>query len=340
MKRTGFLYEKIATPDNLRLAFTRARRGKQLREEVRRYCAHLHANLSKMQAQLCEGPECVEVGRCRFFTIFDPKERRICAPVFAERILHHAVINIAGPYLDTYQIDGSYACRTRRGTYQALAKAQQMAKRYRHYLKLDVRKYFESIDHQVLMGQLARRFKDPRLLRLLERIVAAYHTAPGKGLPIGSLTSQYLANHYLAGLDHHIKERMRVRAYARYMDDFVLWHDDKQQLKGWYQEIQSYLQDGLRLELNPQSLNHTSRGMTFLGYRVFPDAIRLSQRSRTRFVRKFTGYERKWQAGIWSERELAEHMTALLAFIKHAETFGFRQQIIEQYGVYPQARTA
>lgn len=340
MKRIGFLYEKVATPDNLRLAFTRARRGKQRRQEVRRYGAHLNANLRKMQAQLCEGPDCIEVGRCRFFTIFDPKQRRICAPVFAERILHHAVINVIGPYLDAYQIDASYACRTQRGTYRALAKAQQMAKRHRYYLKLDVHKYFESIDHQVLMGQLARRFKDPRLLRLLERIVAAYHTAAGKGLPIGSLTSQYLANHYLAGLDHHIKERMRVRAYARYMDDFVLWHDDKRQLKRWYQEIESYLQDGLRLELNPQSLNHTSHGMTFLGYRVFPEAIRLSQRSRTRFVRTFTAYERKWQAGIWSEEELAEHMTPLVAFVKHADTFGFRQQIIEQYGVYPQARTA
>lgn len=335
MKRTGFLYEKIVTPDNLRLAFTKARRGKQLREEVRRFCTHLDANLGQMQALLCQGPDYIELGRCRFFTIFDPKERRICAPVFAERILHHAVINIVGPYLDSYQIDASYACRTRRGTYQALAKAQTLAKRHRYYLKLDVKKYFESIDHGVLMAQLSRRFKDPRLLRLLEKIVAAYDTAPGKGLPIGSLTSQYLANHYLGCLDHHIKERMRVRAYARYMDDFVLWHDDKGRLKQWCREIESYLRTGLRLELNPCNLNSTTRGMTFLGYRVFPDMIRLSRRSRRRFVSKFREYERRWQDGTWSDRELADHVTPLLAFAKHADTFGFRKQIIEQYGVYP-----
>ncbi len=116
--------------------------------------------------------------------------------------------------------------------------------------------------------------------------------------------------------------------------------DYKEQLKQWYREIEGYLLDRLALALNPLRLNRTAQGMTFLGYRVFPEAIRLSRRSRKRFVRKFTAYERKWQDGFWSDRELAEHVTPLLAFVKQADTFGFRKKIMDEYGVYPQARTA
>ena len=253
----------------------------------------------------------------------------------AEAVPVFAIINVIGPYLDRYQIADSYACIRKRGTYQALATAKGMSRKNRYYLKLDIRKYFDSINHQVLLGKLDRLFKDAKLLSLLARIIITYETAPGKGLPIGSLTSQYFANYYLAYLDFFIKQQLRVTAYIRYMDDFVLWHDDKDQLKQWYRRIRTHVQEKLKLELKALCLNFCSRGMSFLGYRVFPQTVRLSQRSRQRFIRRFRAYEKLWQRGVWSETALANHVVPLLAFVKHADTYSFRTQVLAQYGVYP-----
>jgi len=188
MKRVGNLYARIADPDNLRLAFWKASRGKRHKPDAARFRENLGAELGALRRDLLAGA--VSVGDYHYFTIRDPKERTICAAPFRERVLHHAVLNLCEPVFEAYQIHASYACRPGKGVHAAVARARGHARAHPWHLKLDVRQYFASIDHGVLLGLLARRFKDHRLLDLFAHIIASYTAAPGKGVPIGNLTSQ------------------------------------------------------------------------------------------------------------------------------------------------------
>lgn len=211
MKRTGFLIERIADLDNLYEAFRRACRGKQRKEEVRRFREHFDENIALLHRQILEAD--VNVGNYHYFTIHDPKERTICAADFHERVLHHAIINVCGNLFDRTLIDTTYATRKGKGVYAAIDKAVEACTKYRYTAKLDFRKYYDSIDHDLLKCQLRRRFKDGLLLRIFDEIIDSYSASPGKGLPIGNLTSQYFANAYLSSLDHYVKEMLRAHIY-------------------------------------------------------------------------------------------------------------------------------
>ena len=147
------------------------------------------------------------------------------------------------------------------------------------------------------------------MLALFDQVLASYQTAPGRGLPIGNLTSQHFANFYLAPLDRFIKEHLRRSAYVRYMDDFVVWGESGADLRGVWREVKDFLAAELRLVLKPNvSLNRTAFGMDFLGYRVFPQGLRLARRSKLRFARKFRRYEGEWVAGRWTQLQLQQRM--------------------------------
>lgn len=330
MKRAGHLYERIAEPENLREAFLKSVRGKRGKTEVIAYAARLNGNLLCLREQLLARQ--VDVGHYRFFKVFEPKERAICAAALPERVLHHAIMNVCEPVLERYAIHDSYACRKGKGMHAAVTRARDFTRRYGWYLKLDIRKYFDSIDHAILMKLLERRFKDDDLLALIRRILGTYATAPGKGLPIGNLLSQHLANFYLGHLDHWIKETLRVKGYVRYMDDFVLWSDDKATLKAHLSTIHAFLSEELGLELKSNiQLNRSSRGIPFLGYRVFPHRLALGPHARLRFARKLRGFEQEWIDGNWSEAELARHMEALLSYVRFADTLNLRRGLVSRF---------
>ncbi len=325
MKRPGHLIEPIADLANLELAFCKARRGKSAKAEVLAFSKNLYANLRQMQVQMLSGN--VEIGGYRYFTVYDPKKRQICAAPFAQRVLHHALMNVCHPYFERQQIFDSYASRPDKGTYAALERAARFSRRYAWFLKLDVRKYFDTIHHGVLRSQICRLFKEPHLLRLFDRILDSYHTEPGRGVPIGNLTSQYFANHYLSGADHYSKKILRIPAYVRYMDDMVLWHDDKAALLEAGRRFQQYIQEQLQQELKPFCLNNTAKGLPFLGYLLYPAAIRLAQRSRRRYIQKMCDYQSRLARGVWTQKEFQNHATPLTAFTQHANAKAFRQKV-------------
>jgi hypothetical protein len=251
-------------------------------------------------------------------------------------------MNVIEPHFEAYQISDSYACRTSKGLDAALTRALRFSRPGDWYAKMDVRKYFASIDHAVLKAMLRRRFKDPILLTVLDGIIDSFSSSPGRGLPIGNLTSQFFANHYLALLDHQVKQGLHCRRYARYMDDFVVWDSEKSRLRHTIDQIAVFVQRMLRLELKPICLNACSRGMTFLGYRIFPGHVRLAARSRKRFRRKLAQYDGNYTSGCWSEEQTARHVEPLLAFVRRAESASFRRRAIERIvGPCPkEARTA
>ena len=229
MRRASHLFEQIVERENLRLAVHKALRGKRSKRDARAFVATLDENLEQMRGELLSGD--VALGDYHQFTIFDPKQRLITAPCFRERVLHHAIMNVCEPVFERWLIADTFACRRGKGRLAALHRSRQFAGQSAFFLKLDVRKYFESVSHEILVARLERLFKDRRLITLLRAIVTGFESTPGRGLPIGSLTSQHLANFYLGWLDRFVKEDLKVRGYVRYMDDCALWGDTSRQLR-------------------------------------------------------------------------------------------------------------
>jgi RNA-directed DNA polymerase len=331
MKRADHLLEGIADPDNLRLAFWKARKGKNLSRQVQRYRDDLENNLLGLREQILAGR--VDVGDYHYFKIYDPKQRQICAALFKEQVLHHALMNICHDHFEKKQIFDSYASRPGKGTHAAVKQAKKFCCSHSWFLKLDIRKFFASIQHDRLKKQLRTMFKDDHLLDILYTIIDSYAESPRRGVPIGNLTSQYFANHYLAGLDHFIKEQLRCKAYVRYMDDMVLWHDDKAWLKKSHHAVSEFVQTNLQCALKPALLNRTKQGVPFLGYRIFPFHIRLLRRSKIRFIKKMRYLDARYQSGEWSEAVCQRRVLPLVAFTALADAAEFRKDVLERINV-------
>ena len=332
MKRAGNLYHLISDYENLCKAFVNASRGKHGKQEVINFKKDFAANIAKLRHQIQHHD--FSIGHYRFFQVLDPKPREICAASFQERVLHHAIMNICEPVMDSYMIHDSYACRTEKGNVKAVIIAHCFTKCFPWYLKLDIKKYFDSIDHSILMRLLSDRIKDKNVLLLFQKLLATYHTTHNKGLPIGNLISQHCANFYLGVFDHWIKEVRLVKGYVRYMDDFLIFGLEKSVLKQELGIIQEFLANNLSLRLKENiQLNKCRHGIPFLGYRIFPDKILLGTESRKRFIKKFPKYESNLTHGVWSINRLVRHMEPLIEFTRNADAREFRNSIITSLGV-------
>lgn len=331
MKRVGNLMPAIADMDNLMLAFCKARRGKQCKRDVVDYSLNITENLLSLRERIINGT--LRVGNYHYFEIFDPKKRTICAASFEERIVHHAVMNVCKERFERHLIFDTYATREGKGVYAAIDRARGALLKYRYVAKLDVRKYFDSINHDVLKNKLARLFKDRALLQLFGRIIDSYEVTPNVGIPIGNLTSQYFANYYLSALDHYIKEVLRVPVYVRYMDDMLLFADNRSDLQAIVVKVQSYLADNLHLSLKPAQICNVNYGVSFLGYKLFPHRMLLNRRSKVRLVKKFSTYNLRLTSGEWCENRYLQHIQPLLAFAEKAYTLKLRSQLCNIFAV-------
>lgn len=326
MRRANNLLPRIADPDNLRLAAWKAAKGKRHSAEVLAWSTNLDVHLEVLREEIMSGQ--IRVGSYRYFKVYEPKERQICASAFGEQVLHHALMNVCHPFFDRLQIYDSYASRKDKGTYAALERAKFYTKRHDWFLKLDVRKFFESIAHEVLVEQLCAMFKEHQIVGVFEQIIRSYEASPGRGLPIGNLTSQYFANHYLSGLDRLAKENLQCRAYVRYMDDFVFWNSNKLVLLQTRDLVTDFVKTQLRCSLKPEVLNRTQRGLPFLGYRVFPYHVRLLQKSKKRLFKKVELINEHYHTGLWCEGKCQRRLMPLLAFAQHAQTDTLRKNLI------------
>lgn len=326
MERANYLISEIADIDNLRLAFWKASKGKRHKQKVLGYQKDIEKNLLNLQNQILTGN--IEVGHYTCFDIYEPKRREICASAFSEQILHHALMNICHPFFDKVQIFDSYASRKNKGTHKAIERAKGYSKKYPYFLKLDVRKFFNSIEHSVLKAQISRLFKEKDLLYIFAQIIDSYQKSDNRSLPIGNLTSQYFANHYLAGLDHFAKEKLSCKAYIRYMDDTLIFGETKAVLLEKFGQIETYTRQILHLELKPKILEETAKGLPFLGYMLYPTHIQLLQKSKIRFIRKYQKIQKHKDAGIWTEAKCQRKLLPLLAFVGQADTYFFKKKIL------------
>lgn len=284
MKRINNIYQLISAPGNLALADKKARKNKLKQPGVIAFDKDREANLTALQNML--QTKTYKTSPYTTFTIFEPKERLIYRlPYFPDRLAHHAAMNVLEKvFVSTFTAD-TYSCIKGRGIHAALRNLQsalQNKKATAYCLKMDIRKFYPTVDHAILKNLLRKKFKDQDLLTFLDEII---DSAPG--LPIGNYLSQYLANFYLTYFDHWLKETKGVKYYYRYADDIVILSDNKPQLHQWLSDIRNYLQVELKLEVKPnyQVFPVAKRGIDFVGYVVYPSHTRLRKSIKQSYAR-------------------------------------------------------
>lgn len=326
MKRVGNLIEKIADPENIALAFHKAAKGKWTKSEVLNFSRNLIAKINVLSRALRNGE--LPQGNYCFFDIYDPKKRTIAVAPFEHRVVHHSIMNVCDVYFDNKQVYHSYACRKGKGSVAAVNYVQENICSSLWYLKLDIRKYFDSIPHEYLKSDLRIIFKDEQLLNLFSEIIEKYTAKEaGRGIPIGNLTSQYFANHYLVKIDRLIKEELKVKYYVRYMDDMLLFNLSKEEAIRFEKIIRDFLLAELTLELKTSQINRIQCGIPFLGYRIYKHTIRLGTVARARFIKRVRFYRESLAKGLIAEQDAAAGMRALLAFAERADICALKKKI-------------
>ncbi len=265
MKRHGNLWPQIIDFGNLLLAAQKAQRGKRYRQNVLYFNSRLDEELLRLQEEL--EAKTYRPGEYKTFQIVEPKKRMISAAPYRDRVAHHALCNVIAPIFERGFIADSYANRKGYGTHRALRRFTEFARSSRYVLQCDIRQYFPSIDHRILKSVIRRKIKCAETLWLIDTIIDASNEQdeavnyfPGdelwtpherrRGLPIGNLTSQFFANVYLDGLDHFVKQELRLEKYLRYVDDFAGFDDDRDLLLDARRRIEEYVA-GFRLKIHP-----------------------------------------------------------------------------------------
>lgn len=285
MKRIGNLYQQIISIDNLKLADKKARKGKSNQYGVRKHIENEEENILNLH-NLLKNKQ-FETSEYKHIMISDGKQRLISKlPYYPDRVTHTAILNILEPIFVSLFIHDTYSCIKGRGVHKASYKLRKILKQdvtgTKYCLKLDIKKYFPSVDNNILKQLLRKKFKDKDLLYLLDNIVDST-----EGLALGNYTSQFLGNFYLSYLDHYIKEELKVKYYFRYCDDFVILHSDKEQLWRYFHEIKNYLETNLNLEIkgNYQVFPVEKRSVDYLGYKHYHTHTLLRKEIKKNYIK-------------------------------------------------------
>lgn len=318
MKRLGNLYEKICSIANLQLADAIARKGKGKQYGVMIHMKDDDMNILKLHHLLVD--KTFRNSEYTTFKIYEPKERIVFRlPYYPDRIVHHAVMNVLEPiFVSTFTAD-TYSCIKGKGIHAAargLKRALLDVEGTRYCLKLDIKKFYPSVDHSVLKALLRRKFKDEDILWLLDEIINS-----ADGLPIGNYLSQYFANFYLTYFDHWIKENMAVKYYFRYADDLVILSDDKKALHELLSHIRTYLHTQLKLQVkdNYQVFPVAARSIDFVGYRFYHTHTLLRKSIKQNFARL-----------MQSKRRNRASIASYLGWCKHCNSKNLVKKLLNE----------
>jgi len=347
MKTHAKLYAAICAFENLLDAAKKAQKGKRRQNNVSRFNVNLENELITLRRELLE--KIYQPGSYHEFLIYEPKKRTISAAPYRDRVVHHALCNVVAPLFERTFIFDSYANRLGKGTHQAILRYRDFSRKNRYALKCDVKKYFPSIDHEILKAEIRRTIACPDTLWLIDRIIdgsneqePVLHYFPGddlftpaerrKGLPIGNLTSQFFANVYLNRLDHFIKEVLRCPFYLRYVDDSVVLGNDKHQLREVKEEIEKYMVSlRLRLHEHKCQIRRVEDGVTFLGFRVFPHFLLLPRDNVVRARRRLRRLQTQYAARNLSQHEVMRSVHGWLGHAGFGDTYRLREKLFETH---------
>ncbi len=337
-----YSYEKIYCFANLYEAYRRAARGKRNVSDIVRFELDLAQNLWRLHEELKDRK--YHPSGYYQFMIYDPKKRVIQASYFRDRVVQHSLCdNILEPYFGNRLIYDCAACRKEKGTHFAMRRLSEFMRQFykRHetkgyFLKCDVRKYFDSIDHEVLKKRL-ENFPDDRVRELLYMIIDSHNRDTGKGLPLGNQTSQWFALYYLDSVDRLIKEHYRIKYYTRYMDDLVLIHEDKDYLKGLLKGLTEFANQKLRLEFNEKTqIFPLSQGVDYLGWHFYLSDTgkvirKLRSSNKRRFKRRLKAFEQKYAQGEMTSEEIRRSLVSYNGHLKHGHTWKLRRHVYREF---------
>lgn len=347
MKTYKNLFDHICSFENLLWAARKAQKGKRSKHHTARFYTELEKELIQLQRELKSGH--YQPGPYRAFYIYDPKKRLISAAPYRDRVVHHAVCNIIEPLFEKTFIYDSYANRKGKGTHRAIQRYQEFCRKNDFVLKCDIKKYFPSIDHEILKQEIRRKIACQKTLQLIDKIIDSsnpqeeiieYFSGDDlftpfnrrRGLPIGNLTSQFFANVYLNRFDHYIKEKMNCHHYIRYVDDFVIFENDKKKLQEIKKWMVVYL-SGWRLKMNEKKFRiyRVEEGVEFLGHRIFREFRLLKKQNIIRFKRRLRRYQEAFFKGDLSMEKLTQSIKSWVAHASHADTWRLRKKIFSEY---------
>lgn len=325
MKTFNNLFEAVVDFENLYKACNKAKKGKRYRVQALRFRECLEENLIDIQNELIWNK--YKPLKYRQFWVFDPKKRLISAPAFRDRVVHHSLVQVIEPIFEKKFITDTYACRKGMGPHNAVARVQyfeRVAKRNYgdfYILKCDIRKYFPSINHDIMKKEFHRAISDRKVQKLYDQIIDSFEPC-GRGLPIGALTSQLSANIYLSPLDHFIKEECQERFYIRYMDDFIIIAHSKDHLRKLWREIESYLNNKLDLQLNPKTkIFYWKQGIDFCGYRIWPTHIKPRKSTMKRARRRLKKMARLYRDNPKTLEHAKNSIMSFLGYVKHCQCY-------------------
>lgn len=321
------MFEEIISLENILSAWNEFLRGKRGKSDVQEFGLNLMDNIFLLHRELLD--HTYRHGGYQAFKVNDPKPRDIQKASVRDRLLHHTVYRILCPYFDRKFIADSFSCRLEKGTHKALNRFREFSLKTSKnntkqcwILKCDIRKFFASIDHQILMNILEKYLEDRSVLWLLKEIISSFgSSAPGVGLPLGNLTSQILANVYMNEFDQFIKYRLKIKYYIRYADDFVIFSRDRNYLEELINPIRIFLLDNLKLKLHEDKIyiKTVGSGVDFLGWVHFPDHRILRTATKRRMFRKI------------EENPKSETINSYLGLLKHGNTMGLKGEVYKLY---------
>ena len=326
MKRYGYLYEKICNVENIKLAHRNARKGKRHYDEVKMIDVNPDKYLSQIQNMLKN-----KTFRNSEYIIMNKmtdsgKVREIFKlPYFPDRIIHHCIMQVIGRIWFKSLIRDTYSSIKGRGIHDGvnrIKRALRDKENTKYCLKMDIKKFYPSVNNGILKETIRKKIKDKNLLWLLDEIIDST-----RGIPIGNYLSQYFGNLYLSGYDHWMKENKKCRYYFRYCDDIVILHKDKRYLHALRKDTENYLNENLKIRLkeNWQVFPVEKRGVDFLGYRFFHDYILLRKSIKNKFVKKIRTINKNWYR--MSHSQIVNSVMSYYGWLKHANC----QNLINKY---------
>jgi len=334
------LYGALCSYDNLFLAYKKAKKHKTTKSYVINFEKNLKENLLLLRLELllhCYSPKPLVN-----FTIRDPKTRKISKSDFRDRVVHHALCNIIEPIFEKSFIYDSYANRIGKGTLKALqrfdffkrkASRNNTAKCY--ILKADIQKYFENVDHDILLKIIKNKIADKRIIWLIRKILAN-SSSQTKGMPLGNLTSQFFANVYLNELDWFVKTKLKAKHYIRYVDDFVIFGRGKGHLEFYKEEINMFLKNKLKIQLHPDKSKILILGncVNFLGFRVFFYHKLLKKSNIRKMKRKLKSLAQEYKLHEIDYDSIYDSLEGWIAYMKNANSYKLRRKITAEFSKY------
>lgn len=323
-KKYKRLIESIADIENLRDALAKTSSGKRMTWGYLEFKEYAELNLERLQSEIINGTW--RQGGFREFIVYEPKPRSIHALEFKDRVAQHALVNVIGPIFEKTLMPGTFACREGMGTHAGVRHVQAGLRRTgaTHFLKTDYSKFFPSVDRAVLHGLIRKKISCPQTLSLIEAMLPTQ----GNGLPIGSLTSQLFANVYGSEVDRFIHFKLGAREWTRYMDDIVVLSNNPYELRNWFEDIEQFSIERLGLRMSKWQISPVTRGINFLGYRIWPRHKLMRKQSVTTAKRKISRYIK-----TEDHEKLDKFLASWRGHASHADTCNLFNHLESTYGI-------